>query len=63
MTQSGTALLSATEALRAEGAIVEHAVCAIDWTADAKPLLAAAGVELRSVLTFDSLCESWGEKR
>jgi orotate phosphoribosyltransferase len=59
MTQTGKALASATVALRNEGATVDHAVCAIEWTADADTLLAAAGVQLHSVLTLETLREAW----
>lgn len=59
MTQTGKALLSAATALRDEGATVEHSVCAIDWSPDVRARLAAAGVQLHSVLPLDMLREAW----
>jgi orotate phosphoribosyltransferase len=48
---SGGAVIDATNALRAEGSIVEHVVCVIDRQSGGREKLAELGLELRSVFT------------
>lgn len=48
---SGGAVIDATNALRAEGAIVETVVCVIDRQSGGREKLAALGLELRAVFT------------
>ncbi len=48
---TGGAVRDATRALRAEGAVVEVVVCAIDRSPEGENPLADVGLEIRSVLT------------
>ncbi len=52
---TGGAVRDATKALRAEGAIVETVICAIDRSPAGGNPLADVGLEVRSVLTKDLL--------
>jgi orotate phosphoribosyltransferase len=48
---SGGAVIDATNALRAEGSIVEHVVCVIDRQSGGREKLAGLGLEMRAVFT------------
>ena len=52
---SGGALLSAVEALRSHGIVVEQAVCVLDRDEGGREALAEAGVRLRSLFTRSEL--------
>lgn len=54
VTSGGQVVISAEE-LRARGAHIEHAVCAIDREAGGSDALAAAGLELRALFTMGQL--------
>lgn len=52
---SGGQVVSSAEELRARGAHIKHAVCAIDREAGGSEALAAAGLELRALFTMGEL--------
>jgi orotate phosphoribosyltransferase len=54
VTTGGQILLSAQD-LRAEGAVVDHALCVIDRDAGGSEVTAAEGIELRSLFTMSEL--------
>ena len=58
---SGGAILDALPPLRAAGAEVMAAICAIDREAGAGEALASAGVPLHAVFTMSALLEAAGE--
>jgi len=58
---SGGAILDALPPLRAAGAEVVAAICAIDREAGAGEALASAGVPLHAVFTMSALLEAAGE--
>jgi len=58
---SGGAILDALPPLRAAGAEVVAAICAIDREAGAGEALASAGVPLHAVFTMSALLETAGE--
>ena len=58
---SGGAILDALPPLRAAGAEVVAAICAIDREAGAGEALASAGVALHAVFTMSALLEAAGE--
>jgi orotate phosphoribosyltransferase len=54
VTTGGQILLSAQD-LRAEGALVDHALCVIDRQAGGVEVARAEGIELRSLFTMSEL--------